>query len=67
MVFSSAVSSYKIFNHYGTDKTSDSEFFLSMTIDEDKTIGVIDMVTEAKADGFVVLYGETGNVLAVIK
>ncbi len=67
MVFSSAVSSYKIFNHYGTDKTTDPEFFLSMTIDEDNTVGVIDMVTEAEADGFVVLYGETDNVLAVIK
>lgn len=67
MLFSSAVSSYKIFNHYGTDKTSDANFFLSMSMDEDKTAGVIDMVTETEEDGFVVLYGEAGNVLAVIK
>lgn len=67
MVFSHEVTSYKVFDASGLDKTSDDEFFLSLILDEDKTGGVIDMITEVKSSGFVVLYGSTDNVLAVVR
>lgn len=67
MVFSHEVTSYKVFDASGLDKTSDDKFFLSLILDEDKTGGVIDMITEVKSSGFVVLYGSTDNVLAVVR
>lgn len=64
MMFTSAVTSVKVFDEAGAEMT---EGFLSMTLDEDNRGGVIDMVAEALSTGYVVLYGATGNVLAVIK
>ena len=58
MIFTSAVTSYKVFDENG---------FLSMTLDEDMKGGVVDMVSETAQTGHVVLYGATGNVLAVIE
>ena len=58
MIFTSAVTSYKVFDENG---------FLSMTLDEDMKGGVVDMVSETAPTGHVVLYGATGNVLAVIE
>lgn len=42
-------------------------FLLSISLDEDMMGGVIDMKAEVHSEGYVVLYGETDNVLAVIK
>lgn len=64
MMFTSAVTSVKVFDEAGAEMT---EGFLSMTLDEDNRGGVIDMVAESLSTGYVVLYGATGNVLAVIK
>lgn len=64
MMFTSAVTSVKIFDEDGAEMT---EGFLSITLDENNRGGVIDMVTETLSTGYVVLYGTTGNVLAVIK
>lgn len=64
MMFTSAVTSFKVLDETGAEMT---EGFLSMTLDEDNSGGVIDMVAEALSTGYVVLYGATGNVLAVIK
>lgn len=58
MIFTSAVTSYKVFDENG---------FLSMTLDEDMKGGVVDMVSETAKTGHVVLYGTEGNVLAVIE
>jgi len=58
MMFTSAVTSYKVFDENG---------FLSMTLDEDMKGGVVDMVSETAQTGHVVLYGTEGNVLAVIE
>ena len=58
MIFTSAVTSYKVFDENG---------FLSMTLDEDMKGGVVDMVSETAQTGHVVLYGAAGNVLAVIE
>ena len=58
MIFTSAVTSYKVFDENG---------FLSMTLDEDMKGGVVDMVSETAQTGHVVLYGTEGNVLAVIE
>ncbi len=58
MIFTSAVTSYKVF---------DENDFLSMTLDEDMKGGVVDMVSETAKTGHVVLYGATDNVLAVIE
>lgn len=64
MMFTSAVTSSKIFDEAGEEM---AEGFLSITLDENNRGGVIDMVTETLSTGYVVLYGTTGNVLAVIK
>ena len=64
MMFTSAVTSVKIFDEDGAEMT---EGFLSITLEENNRGGVIDMVTETLSTGYVVLYGTTGNVLAVIK
>ena len=67
MSFTSAVTSYKVFDEAGADKTGSEDFFLSLTLTETALGGVIDMAGEVKAAGYVVLYGATGNVLAVVK
>lgn len=64
MMFTSAVTSVKVFDEAGAEMT---DGFLSITLDEDNRGGVIDMVTETLSSGYVVFYGATGNVLAVIK
>lgn len=64
MMFTSAVTSVKVFNQAGAEMT---EGFLSITLDDGNDGGVIDMVSEERAVGYVVLYGTTANVLAVIK
>lgn len=64
MMFTSAVTSVKIFDEDGAEMT---EGFLSITLDENNRGGVIDMVTETLSTGYVVLYGTTANVLAVIR
>lgn len=66
MMFTSAVTSVKVFNESGVEDT-ESEGFLSITLDEDKKGGVIDMIAETESVGYVVLYGATDNVLAVVK
>lgn len=65
MIFSSAVTSVKVFDEPGVEASAKG--FLSITLDEDKLGGVIDMVSETQAEGYVVFYGATDNVLAVIK
>lgn len=67
MTFSSAVTSYRLFGAVGTDKTDSEDFFLSVTLDDDKMGGVIDMISDSEAFGYVVFYGSTDNVLAVIR
>lgn len=67
MIFSHEVTSYKVFDASGSDRTSDEDFFLSMSLNEEKTGGVIYMDSEVKTSGFVVLYGSTDNVLAVVR
>ena len=67
MSFTSAVTSYKVFDESGADKTGVEDFFLSLTLTESALGGVIDMAGEVKAAGYVVLYGASGNVLAVVK
>lgn len=67
MTFTSAVTSYKLFGAVGTDKTDAEDFFLSLTLDDDKKSGVVDMISEDEAIGYVVLYGSADNVLAVIR
>lgn len=67
MIFTSPVTSYKVFDQNQQDMTTSEEYFLTVTLDEDMMGGVIDMVSETAAEGYVVFYGSTGNVLAVIK
>ena len=67
MMFTSAATSYKIYDENGTDMTGTDGYFLSFSLDEDKLGGVVDMVSESKSVGFVVLYGSAENVLAVIR
>ena len=67
MMFTSPVTSYKVFAASQQDMTESEEFFLTVTLDEDMMGGVIDMVSETAAEGYVVFYGATKNVLAVIK
>lgn len=66
MIFTTPVSSYRIFNKFFTDKTDDSEFFISVQLDDDGMGGVIDMVEESKSVGYVVFYGADDKVLAVV-
>ena len=66
MTFTSPVTSYAIFDAAGADVT-EAGSFLTLALDEDSCGGVIDMVSETDATGYVVLYGTSGNVLAVIK
>lgn len=67
MMFTSAVSSYKVFDQYKNEVTGSEDFFLSCTLNEDMMGGVIDMVAETKSFGYVVFYGASENVLAVIR
>ena len=67
MMFTSPVTSYKVFDASQQDMTASEDFFLTVALDEDMLGGVIDMVSEAAAEGYVVFYGATDNVLAVIK
>lgn len=67
MTFASPVASYKKFGAVGTDKTNDDNFFISVSLDEDGKGGVINMTSTAASMGYVVFYGQSGNVLAVIK
>ena len=67
MTFAHAATSFKVFDASGADKTSSDDFFLSVSLDADMEGGVIDMVSEAKAVGYVVFYGMNNNVLAVIR
>lgn len=67
MTFTSAVKSFRIFDSAGTDRTDAEDFFLSVTLDEDSKGGVIDMISETEDSGYVVFYGSTDNVLAVIR
>ena len=67
MMFTSAVTSVKIFDETGGDMTEDEEFFLSVRMNEDMLGGVIDMTAEVNSVGYVVMYGTTGNILAVVK
>lgn len=67
MAFASAVTRYGIYDETGEDKTGDDSFFLTMTMYEDMTVGLIDMVSDVRSVGYVVLYGSTDNILAVVK
>ncbi|MBR5104541.1 MAG: BACON domain-containing protein [Bacteroidales bacterium] len=67
MMFTSAVSSYKVFDQTKNEMTDSEDFFLSCTLNEDMMGGVIDMVAETKSFGYVVFYGASKNVLAVIR
>lgn len=67
MAFTSSATSYKIFDEFGADKTADALYFLTVTLDDNMMGGVIDMVAETKSVGYVVLYGASDNVLAVVK
>ena len=67
MSFASPAASYKKFGAVGTDKTNDDSFFITVSLDEDGKGGVINMASTAAAMGYVVFYGQSGNVLAVIK
>lgn len=67
MMFTSPVTSFKVFDAAQQDMTESEDFFLTVTLDEDMMGGVIDMVSETAAEGYVVFYGATENVLAVIK
>ena len=67
MIFTHAVTSHKIYDASGVDKTSDEDFFLSLSLEETADGGVIYMTSEEKATGYVVLYGADENVLAVVK
>ena len=67
MMFTSPVTSYKVFDAAQQDMTASEDYFLTVTLDEDMLGGVIDMVSETAAEGYVVFYGATENVLAVIK
>lgn len=67
MAFTSSATSYKIFDDFGADKTADASYFLTVTLDDNMMGGVIDMVAETKSVGYVVLYGASDNVLAVVK
>lgn len=67
MTFAHSATSVKVFDASGADKTSSDDFFLSVSLDADKTGGVIDMISESKAVGYVVFYGLNDNVLAVIR
>lgn len=64
MMFTTPVTSAKVFDEAGTEVTTG---FLTITLDEDKRGGVIDMIAETKSVGYVVLYGTTGNVLAAVR
>lgn len=67
MVFTSAVTSYKVYDETGVDMTATDGFFLSVVMDDDMLGGVIDMVSETRKKGYVVMYGTSGNVLAVVE
>lgn len=67
MYFSTPVTSYKVFDAASSDKTDSEDFFLSVSLDDDKNGGVILMDSDTKSSGYVVFYGSTGNVLAVVK
>lgn len=67
MSFTSAATSFKVFDEAGTDKTGDASYFLTVTLDDNMMGGVIDMVAETMSVGYVVLYGASDNVLAVVK
>ena len=67
MMFTSPVTSYKVFDAAQQNMTASEDYFLTVTLDEDMLGGVIDMVSETAAEGYVVFYGATENVLAVIK
>ncbi|MBE6216994.1 MAG: hypothetical protein E7124_03005 [Bacteroidales bacterium] len=64
MFFTSPVTSAKVFDEAGTEMTTG---FLTITLDEDMCGGVIDMIADARSVGYVVLYGTTDNVLAVVR
>ncbi|MBR2128323.1 MAG: hypothetical protein IJ940_05605 [Bacteroidales bacterium] len=64
MIFTSPVTSAKVFDEAGTEMTTG---FLTITLDEDMCGGVIDMIADARSVGYVVLYGTTDNVLAVVR
>ena len=67
MMFTSEAASYKVFDESGAEMTGSENFFLSFTIDEDKLGGVVDMVSETAASGYVALYSADEIILAVIK
>ena len=67
MYFSSPVTSYKVFDASGNDLTDSEDFFLSVSVDEDMTGGVVHMDSDSKSSGYVVFYGKVENVLAVIR
>lgn len=66
MAFTSAVTAYKVFDESGADRTGAEDFFLSVQLNENMTGGVIDMAADTKNVGYVVFYGATENVLAVV-
>lgn len=67
MIFTSPAASYKIFDESLQEVTSAEEYFMSFEMDEDKMGGVVDMFSESIMMGYVVFYGASDNVLAVIK
>lgn len=67
MIFTHAITSYKVYDASGADKTSDEDFFLSLNLEDKSDAGVIIMASEEKATGYVVLYGTDENVLAAVK
>ena len=66
MAFTSSVTSVKVFDEVGADMTDVEGFFLSVKLTEDNMGGVIDMTADARSVGYVVFYGTSGNVLAVV-
>lgn len=67
MMFTSEAASYKVFDESGAEMTGSEGFFLTFTLDDDMLGGVVDMISETSASGYVVLYSADGIILAVVK
>jgi len=67
MSFATPVTSYKVYDLSGKDMTESEDFFLSVSLDDDLSGGVILMDTDQTASGYVVFKGSSDNVLAVVK
>ena len=67
MVFATPVTSYKVYDLSGKDMTDSEDFFLSVSLADDLSSGVILMNTDQAASGYVVFMGSSNNVLAAVK